>query len=429
MSKKNDPYGLEELAARQKAARLMGGEQKINRQHDRGRLSVHERIDLLLDDGSFDEMGLLSHSDLPEVRDVTPADGKVTGYGRIDMREVYLGADDATVLAGSGGRVGMAKAFKNKAYAIDKGPPVLNLGDAGDARLPDIMGSAGLMRMSWPIDHAPRDRRVPMVAAILGECIDDPESRLDAVYDVVSETPRQSYDMHGLLEMLADEGSILELKPDFDGALITALVRIDGHVTGVLANNPMKTAGAMGTGACEKATSFICLCDSFHIPLLFLHDTPGFLLSKEAEEKKVAVHIMRFIEALHHSTVPRLSVIIRKSYGMAHFNMSGARMLSDQILAWPMADVSFMAAEVAVNVTYGRKLAASENAEQEKQAYIDEMEKGNTPWEPAGLNMIDKVIDPRDTRREIIRAFRRARGADGKAGMSQRLMAAWPKMC
>ena len=99
------------------------------------------------------------------------------------------------------------------------------------------------------------------------------------------------------------------------------------------------------------------------------------------------------------------------------------------MLAWPMADVSFMAPEVAVNVTYGRKLAASDQPESDRQAYIEEMAKGNTPWEPAGLNMIDKVIDPRDTRREIIRAFRRARGADGEAGRSQRLMAGWPKMC
>lgn len=514
-----DPYRITELERREQRARSMGGPERIARQHHKGRLTARERIDLLVDAGSFDECGLLAHSDREEVRESTPADGKVAGFGAIRGREVFVAADDATVLAGSGGRVGMSKTFAAKHYATERGIPIINLGDAGGARMPDIMGSDGLMKVSWPIDDAPRNRRVPMISAILGECFglpswsaavsdlvvqvkgtvyavggssiitvatgesvsdqelggwevhahttgavdlfaddepqcldlirqalaylpssceqappvaachDDPEARVEAILEAVPSNLRQPYDMHGLIGLIADQDSVLELKPFFDGSLITALARIDGHVTGILASNPMVTAGAMGPGACDKATSFICLCDSFHIPLLFLHDTPGFLLCREAEQQRMPILIMRFIDALHHCTVPRVSVIVRKSYGMAHFNMSGGQMLSDQLISWPGADISFMAPEVAVNVMYGRKAADTPEAMQLRAARLEALRRASGPWAAAGLGLIDKVIDPRDTRRAIVRAFRRARNPDGSCRRSRRLMASWPKIC
>lgn len=101
---------------------------------------------------------------------------------------------------------------------------------------------------------------------------------------------------------------------------------------------------------------------------------------------------------------------------------------SDHIMAWPTADVSFMAPDVAVSVAFGRKLAQSENGEQEKEMYLQAMQQSSEPWEAAGLNLLDEIIDPRDTRKKIIKAFKRARGNDGKAGMSKRLMSSWPKM-
>jgi acetyl-CoA carboxylase carboxyltransferase component len=233
--------------------------------------------------------------------------------------------------------------------------------------------------------------------------------------------------MHRVIDAIVDPGSVLELKPLFDGSLITALARIDGEVVGVLANNPKVTAGAMGPGACEKATSFICLCDSFDIPLVFLHDTPGFLVGKRAEEGAMPLKIMNWIEALHHCTVPRISVVVRKSYGMAHCNMSGGNMGNDLLLAWPNADISFMAPAVAVNVVHGRKLAASESSSS-RESLMTEISRANAPWDAAGKNYIDRVIDPRDTRIELIRALQRARGADGQGGRSKRLLANWPRM-
>lgn len=514
----DDPYHLGELVRRESDAYAMGGEKRIARQHQRGHLTARERINHLLDGDSFDEVGLLAHSDLLAVREQTPADGKVCGYGEIDRRTVFVSADDATVMAGAGGRIGYNKQFKGTAKAVKQGYPCVHLGDGGGARIPDIMGAVGMMSMVYPITGQSRNRYVPQIATIMGDCYggpswtasvsdiviqvkgaimavagpaileiatgersqaddlggwelhayttglvdifaeDDQEclwkvrdvlsyfpsnadhappyqptlevstKRLDSVMDVVPADPKGIYDMHHLIEMIADPNSILELKPHFDGSLITCLARLDGHVVGFLANNPLVNVGAMGPGACEKATSFICLCDSFNIPLIFLHDTPGFFVSKSAEERKMPQRIMTFLQALQQSTVPRVSVIVRKSYGMAHCNMVGANMGADTLLAWTIAEVSFMAPEVAVNVVYGRKLQDLTDPESAKQQMIEEMRYGNAIWEAAGANLIDKVIDPRDTRREIIKALEHARGVDGHAGMSKRLLANWARM-
>lgn len=256
------------------------------------------------------------------------------------------------------------------------------------------------------------------------------DTPLPELLDIVPTDPRQPYDMHRLLEQVVDTGSLLELKPSYDGSLITALARIDGHVIGLLANNPKVTAGAMGPGACEKATSFICLCDSFHIPLVFLHDTPGFFVGRRAEERQMPLKIMNFIEALHHSSVPRVSLVVRKSYGMARCNMSGGNMGNDLMLAWPGADISFMAPAVAVNVAHGRRLASlpDEEGQALRAQMIEDMSRANAPWPAAERNLIDRVIAPRDTRRELARALARARGSDGEAGRSQRRLANWPRM-
>lgn len=513
-----DPHGLEKLTAEQQRALAMGGPDKVAKHERLGRLNARARIETLLDENSFHERGLLAHSDRPADYSSTPADGKIIGFGTIDGRGVYVAADDTTVKAGSYGRVAHKKSSEGIAYAIEKGYPIINLGEAGGGRIPDVMGAVGIMSVMLPIEKPPRDRFVPAIATIMGECFgsptfyaaisdiviqvkgtvmavtgssvlskatgekvsdeelggwklharttgqvdlfanddahclalvrdvlsylpsnanhappaidctDSPTRRLDDILDVVPHAPRQAYDMHKVINSIADANSVLELKPLYDPSLITAFARLDGRVVGILANNPQVSAGAMGWGACEKGTAFIALCDSFHIPLVFLHDTPGFFVSKSAEEHKMPLRIMQFLDALHHVTVPKVSVIIRKSYGMAHCNMLGANMGADRILAWPSAEISFMAPEVALNVVYGRKLTEAAEPERERQRLLDEMNEQNAPWEAAGLNLIDDIIDPADTRIELIRALRHATGPDGEMARSRRLLASWPTM-
>ncbi len=515
MTEERDPYRLRELASRMEKNREMGGGKKVKRQHDKGRLTVRERIDLLLDRGSFDEYGLLCHSDLPEACAKTPADGKVCGFGRIDERMVYVSGDDVTVMSGAGGRIGVAKAIKNLKFAGEKGMPCIHLGDGGGARIPDTMGSTGIMKAMEEVDA--HNREAPFIVSIMGECYGGPtweaaisdivvqvkgsvmavtspriievaigetstdqelggwelharitgqvdlfadneeeclrlirriisylpsnarelppvrpcsdpaEVKIQSVIEAVPEDPKKLYDMHNLLGLVFDQGSLLELKPFYDGSLITCLARLDGRTVGVLANNPMVTAGAMGPGACDKAIAFICLCDSFNIPMVFVHDTPGFLVGRAAEERKMPLKIMTMIKALQLTTVPVMSVIVRKSYGMAHHNMAGGR-LSDVILAWPTADISFMAADVAISAAFGQGFGDNPDADAMKKAFMQDMMVKAEPWEAAGLNLIDKVIDPRDTRTELIRALAIARGSSGDRGMSRRLLASWPRM-
>lgn len=512
----SDNYNLKDLAKRLNASKQMGGDKRVARQHQKGLLTARERITQLLDGDSFDEIGQLAHSDLSDVADKTPADGKICGYGEIDSRTVYVSADDATVMAGAGGRVGVGKQFKGAQYAQEKGYPIIHLGDGGGARIPDIMGSVGMMSMVYPIKGESRNRYVPQITTIMGVCYGGPswtaavsdvviqvkgsimavagpsileiatgetatpdelggwklhaettgqvdlfaENDADClrlVRDVLSYLPsnadelppkietsesypktipamqivpedaKTAYDMHHLLNAIFDHNSLLEFKPYYDGSLITSLARLDGHVVGVLANNPMVNVGAMGYGACEKAVSFIALCDSFHIPLIFLHDTPGFFVGKHAEEHKMPLKIMTFIQALQQSTVPKLSVIIRKSYGMAHCNMMGGNMGADSLLAWSIAEVSFMDPRVAVNVMYGRKLQEMDNAEAIREQYIQQMRQSNAIWEAAGLNLVDKVINPDDTRTELIKALRRSLGANGQHRWSKRKLANWAR--
>ena len=505
----------------------MGGEQKIARQHAKGRLTARERVSLLLDPNSFDEVGLLARSDLAEAREATPADGKVTGFGEIAGQMVFVSADDVTVMAGAGGRIGTSKQFKWATYAAEKGYPIIHLGDAGGARVPDIMGSTGMMSMVYPISNRPRDRRVPQITTIMGECyggavwtgavsdiiiqvkdavmavggpsilkvatgeqatpaalggwqlhaettgqvdlfaeneyeclqlvrrvlsylpsnanepppatvnseqsadakaVNSVPSVVRGLSSIVPSDPKVAYDMHDLLDAIFDAASLLELKRYFDPSLITCFARLDGHVVGVIANNPSHNAGAMGPGACDKATSFIVLCDSFHIPLIFLHDTPGFLIGQEAESNAMPRHIMQWIDALHQCTVPRLSVIVRKSYGMAHCNMSGGNMGSELLLSWDSAEISFVAPDVAVSIVHGRKLAQLDDPTEAYQQAIADLNRANAPWQAAEAGLIDKVIRPDDTRAELIKGLHRAIGPDRSGQRSQRRLANWPRI-
>jgi acetyl-CoA carboxylase carboxyltransferase component len=519
MSKKNTDKSLDILNEKLEQTLKMGGAEKILKQHSLKRLTARERIQKLLDRGSFFEMGQLAHSDLPEVKSKTPADGKICGLGTIEGRKIGVSADDVTVMAGAGGRIGYQKEFKIHSYAVKKGYPSIHLGDGGGARIPDIMGATGMMTFTYDVNSEPRSRKTPLITTIMGDCFGGPtwkasnsdvviqvkgavmavsgppvleaatgekvsseelggwqmhaeksglvdliaENDADALrlvkkvltylpnnykefpsvttYDenfksykqekllhILPQNQKMSYDMHEILQLVFDKNSLLEFKAQYDGSLITALARLEGQVVGVLANNPKVYAGAMGPGACEKATSFIVLCDSFHIPLIFLHDTPGFYVSKAAEERQMPIKIMNFIKAIHYSTVPRIALIIRKSYGMAHCNMVGANMGADFMLAWPNAEISFMAPEVAMNVMLGRKIKESTDPEALKQAFMEEMNKMNAPWEAAGLNLIDKIIDPRDTRKELRQALKITSGASKNYVKSKRLMANWPKM-
>jgi acetyl-CoA carboxylase carboxyltransferase component len=159
--------------------------------------------------------------------------------------------------------------------------------------------------------------------------------------------------------------------------------------------------------------------------LIFLHDTPGFFVGEAAEKKRMPGKIINFVEAVALSTVPKVSLIIRKSYGMAYSNMCGYGMGADFVLAWPTADISFMAPEVAANVVYQRKLGEEDDMEEARRNAVEQMRIVSTPWKAAGLHYLEDVIDPTDTRKTLIETLKLAGGKDGCI-RSQRLLANWP---
>ncbi len=170
---------MEELKRRKEKALLMGGEKKIAKQHAEGKYTARERIDKLLDAGSFSEVGMLNHSDMPGMQDRSPADSKVSGYGMIDGRPVGLIAADFTVLGATSSRIAARKEGDVRTTATRHGFPIIYLGEAGGARMPDIMGSSGLASYggggrSTYLEHMSRVRKTPMVMAALGRCYGEP---------------------------------------------------------------------------------------------------------------------------------------------------------------------------------------------------------------------------------------------------------------
>ncbi|MCU0949607.1 MAG: methylmalonyl-CoA carboxyltransferase [Burkholderiaceae bacterium] len=229
----------------------------------------------------------------------------------------------------------------------------------------------------------------------------------------------QVYDVRKLIRDIVDKDSFFELKPRFGKVGVTALARLDGRTVGVIANNPLVKGGAMDTDACEKITSFIVLCDSFNIPLVMFVDTPGFVIGTEAERRRAPGKIMNFMNALSLVTVPKLSVILRKSYGQAYLNMGGGRN-SDEVAAWPTAEVSFMDPQFAVKVVHG--LDPGEPGFDEALAKMD---RDNEVWDIASVYAVQSVIKPADTRSYLVRMLD-VHQLRLTGGIGQHLMRAWP---
>ncbi|MFD4819883.1 acyl-CoA carboxylase subunit beta [Peribacillus butanolivorans] len=256
------------------------------------------------------------------------------------------------------------------------------------------------------------------------ETDDDPYRLLEEALDIVPTGRKRAYNMKKLINTIVDKGSFFELKPYFGEALITGLARLNGKVVGIIANQPIKFAGAAGPNECDKATDFICLCDSYNIPIIFLHDIPGFRVGSQAEQAKMPTKIMVWNQALAHSTVPKISVVIRKSIGAAYSNMCGTDMGADFVVAWPSAEINFTGPEVGINVVYGRKLMESENPSEDRKKLLENWGFDSSPYKAAGKHLLDDVIDPRDTRKFLCQTLEFICSKNGTK--SQRLLANWP---
>jgi acetyl-CoA carboxylase carboxyltransferase component len=496
---------ISDLKARRQKNLAMGGKEKIAKQHEKGKLTVRERIDLLFDKDTFVEFGLLASQQAvrggePDV-DGTPADGVVTGHGEVEGREVWVIAYDFTVMAGSMGAVGeQFKAARVRELALRYRRPIVWLLDSAGARIQEAAGStfAGTGYLFY--DQVVMSGVIPQVAAMLGpcsagtayipgladfvpmvketssmslggarlvkaatgedvtdhdmggsqvhcyesgvgdnevaddqECItavrrflsylpssntdeppfrasnDDPDRLVDGLDKIVPTNPRAAYDVKRVIKAVFDRDSWFEIKPAWAKNIVVGFARAGGHAVGVVANQPMQKGGILDSDSADKAARFIRMCDAFNVPLVYLMDVPGFIVGSQVEKEGIIRHGAKMLYATSEATVPKVTVIMRKAYGAGYYVMCGKGYQPDLIVAWPLAEISVMGPEGAVNIIFNKQIEASANPEETRGQLIETIRSQINPYLAAGWAMIDDVIDPAETRRVIIRGIEQAR--------------------
>jgi len=241
------------------------------------------------------------------------------------------------------------------------------------------------------------------------------------ILELIPESRHQVYDVRKVIKAIADLDSSLELKERYGKSVATVLARLAGKSVGFIANNPLFKGGALDADACQKVTSFMVLCDSFNVPLVFLVDVPGFLIGVEGEMRGMPGKVINWMNALSQVTVPKITIILRKSYGQAYINMAGGKG-ADEVALWPMADLGFMDPAVSVNVLHG---VTQEDDPARFKRLVAEVERDTSAWALAELYEAQNVIDPRDTRDYLIHALTVHR-MRLKNGVGEHRLANWP---
>ncbi len=516
MSGEEGHDALAEYERRRALALGMGGPDRIERHHASGRLTARERLERLVDPGSWYELGLFAEAEQRREQPA-PADAVVAGLARVDGRKVCVLAVDATVLAGTTGQVNMRKQNRIARWAGLRGIPLICLSDNDGGRIPDVMGwrfsgvpfdfqtfvqapegrpevprliavvgaSFGDSALHAAMGHyvvMTRNAAValsgpPVVAAAIGEeltseelggprpstersrnahaVVDDEDEAIaalkralsylpdsaalpapsaaaaapsrdpSALPGLVPADPRQGYDMRKVLEAVFDGGSLLPWAERYGASVLCNLARLEGEAVGVVASQPMQRGGVMDVPALAKEAAFIDLCDTFTLPLVFLQDVPGLMIGSEAEQAGILAGYERVVARLARAKVPKIAVIVRKAYGGGHFALGGRPTHPDLLLAWPTAELGFMAPETGVRTVHKRRLEEArerggKEAEDELAAsLVAEWEHESEPWEAAAHFFVDDVIDPRRTRAALATGIEFAWGSGPRVGSAR----------
>jgi len=233
-------------------------------------------------------------------------------------------------------------------------------------------------------------------------CADPPARRDEALLSLVPVNTRRGYDMRRVLAAIADAGSVFEIKPTYARNLVTAFARFGGRPVGLIANQPLHLAGTLDAPACEKGAHFVSVCDAFGLPLVYLVDLPGFLLGSGAERSGLARRSARLMFELGQASVTRMSIVLRKGYGLGYIAMCGGRSFdADLCVAWPTAEICAMSVEGAVGVAYQKRVQAAADPAAERAELIARFRDHLGALHAASHFGIDDVIDPRDTRAVI----------------------------
>ncbi len=493
---------LKKLVDKRAQALLGGGEKAIEKHHAKGAYTARERINMLLDEGSFEEIDMfLTHrcTDFGMEKKVFLGDGVAVGSGTIDGRLVFVFAQDATVIGGSLSETMAQKICKVMDMAMKLGAPIIGLNDSGGARIQEgacaLAGYAEIFERNILASGV-----VPQISVIFGPCAggavyspaltdfilmtesnsymfitgpkvvksvtnedvtveelggarvhatksgvthftapteeeaiatvrrlvsfipqnnmeeaprmecNDPIDRVDDVLNsMVPANPNVPYDMKNIIYTIVDNGDFMEVQPDYAKNIICGFARFNGQSTGIIANQPNWLAGVLDCNSSRKAARFVRFCDAFNIPILTLVDVPGFLCGTGQEYAGIIAHGAKLMFAYGEATVPKVTVTIRKSYGGSHIVMSCKQLRGDLCYAWPNAEIAVMGASGAIGVLEAKTLKTIEDPEEKKKFIAEKeaeyQEKFASPYQAASRGYIDDVIEPRNTRFRIIRAF------------------------
>ncbi|MBP5364682.1 MAG: acyl-CoA carboxylase subunit beta [Bacteroidales bacterium] len=475
-------------------------ENYYEKQHKRGKLTARERIMMLFDEGSFEEIDAF----VPSAGGTTFGksskafgDGVIVGFGTINGRQAYAYAQDFNIMGGSLGSVHAAKITKIQDMALKTGLPVIALIDSGGARIQEgvssLNGYANIFRRNVLASGV-----VPQISAIMGPAAggavyspaltdfifmteatsymfvtgpdvvrqvlnesvtpdqlggakvhtsksgvanfvysddvnlilgikkllsylpsnnienppfvpnDDPTDRVEpALRDIVPEDPDKPYDVRDVIKLVVDKGRLFEVSENYAQNLVVGFARLGGYVVGVVANQPKVMAGSLDIDSSVKGARFINFCDSFNIPIITFEDVPGFLPGTDQEHQGIIRNGAKLLYAYTRATVPKITVILRKSYGGAYIVMNSKGIGGDYSFAWPTAEVAVMGPEGAIAILYRKELAEAEDPVALKRElvakYRDEVAN---PYIADEKGFIDEVIDPADTRVKICRLLK-----------------------
>ena len=476
-----------------------GGEKRIEEQHGRGKLTARERLALLLDEGSFIEhqsyiMGRSESFGMGGKKSL--GDGVVTGSGKINGKQVFLSAQDFTVLGGSLGEMHAERIAEAQELALKNGCPFIQINDSGGARIQEgilsLHGYGKIFRNNTLASGV-----IPQLSVILGpcaggavyspaitdfvfmvdgvsnmyitgpdvikavtreeisheelggaaahceksgvahfrfssetECLEfirkfldylpsnnleqpavadtkDPVDRKNpSLYDLIPENDRQAYDVRDFINEIFDRESFVEIQKDFAKNVVIGLARLGGRTVGIAANQPKVYAASLDINAGDKMARFVRFCDAFNIPVITFVDVPGFLPGVAQEHGGIIRHGAKILYAMAEATVPKIALILRKAYGGAYISMASKALGYDRVLAYPTSQIAVMGAEGAANIIFRREIQDSVDPEKTRSDKIREFEEEvMNPFGAAGYGYIDAVIEPVNTRIELVRSL------------------------
>ncbi|MGJ5043721.1 MULTISPECIES: acyl-CoA carboxylase subunit beta [unclassified Bradyrhizobium] len=487
---------LEELARREAFAREMGGPDKVKRQHDQGRLTVRERIDGVVDPGSFHEIGAVAglgeYDEQGELKHVTPANC-VFGRARVDGRTVVVVGDDFTVRGGSADASIAAKPLMAEEMAHDFRLPIIRIiegsGGGGSVKTIETKGAAnlpgGIGGNRWYRYTTENMSLVPVVALGLGSvaglgaarlaashysvmtkqsamfvagppvvkrlgqdlgkmelggadiqtkaggvdhavdteaeafacarrflsylpssvyelpptlpCTDDPQRVDEQLISAVPRDRRRVYKMRPIIESVVDNGSFFEVAQNYGRPIIIGLARLEGRAVIVLASDPYHFGGSWTADACQKVIRWVDFAETFHLPIVYLMDCPGFMVGLEAEKAATIRHGVRAMAAVNQSTVPWCTVIVRNNFGVAGVVHQPADRFSIRY-AWPSAHWGSLPLEGGIEAAYRAEIDAAQDPKAKLKEIEERLTKLRSPFRSAEKFWVEEIIDPRKTR-------------------------------